>query len=325
MNNSEKHPSETQRDHEGSPFVSVIMNCYNSARYLREALESVRSQTYGDWEIVFWDNRSTDESASIFKSFNDTRFRYFLAPEHTILATAKKFAIEKARGEWLAFLDCDDLWLPSKLEKQVAIIGEEGPGLGLVYGRMNILIEEEARRTIIGKSALANNHRYAKDYLPEGNIFATVIKDNFVPQPSAMIRRSAYTKVGGVNPDFKHSWDFDIWVKVSKDFKARALQEVCCIYRVHGANLSHIQLDQCFDEAVTILGRYLPNPEVVRAIRGYHTSCAAYKMRQGHWICGWNKLWQNGDFILFARKFLIFSSRRLRSGKGLSAHRPDNS
>lgn len=314
MNNSEKHPSETQRDDEESPFVSVIINCYNSARYLREALVSVRSQTYGDWEIVFWDNRSTDESASIFKSFNDRRFRYFLAPEHTILATAKKLAIEHARGEWLAFLDCDDLWLPRKLEKQVAIICAEGPDLGLVYGGAEVFIQEDAKKTPIGKSSLANQFRYAKDFLPEGRIFEDLIQDNFVPQPSVMVRFAAYQQVGGVDPDFKHSWDFDLWVKVSKEFKVRALQEVCCIYRVHGANLSHVQMDQCFDESVTIVSRYLPNPEAARAIRSYHTACGAYKIRQGQWRLGWIKLWRQGDFIVLCHKFFLFFWRRLRSG-----------
>ena len=236
-----------------------------------------------------------------------------MAPEHTILGAAKKHAIEKARGEWLAFIDCDDLWLPRKLEKQVAIIREEGPELGLVYGRMNILIEEEARATIIGKSAAVNNYRYAKNHLPEGNIFEHLIHDAFVPQPSAMVRLAAYQEVGGVNPDFKHSWDFDLWVKVSKEFKVRALQEVCCIYRVHGANLSHVQVQQelCFDENITILSRYLPHYEAVRAIRGAHTVTAVYKMRQGKWRIGLMRLFKLGDVVVFARKFLVFFWRRL--------------
>src|SRR3972149_5927289 len=90
-----------------APLVSVIMNCYNGARYLREALASVLVQTFTDWEIVFWDNQSADESAAIFKSYSDRRFRYFLAPEHTVLGRARNLAVEQARGEWIAFLDCD--------------------------------------------------------------------------------------------------------------------------------------------------------------------------------------------------------------------------
>jgi glycosyltransferase involved in cell wall biosynthesis len=237
-----------------------------------------------------------------------------LAPEHTILAAAKRLAIEKARGEWLAFLDCDDLWFPRRLEKQVAIIRAEGPELGLVYGGAEVFIQEDAKQTPIGKSSLANQFRYAKDFLPEGRIFEDLIQDNFVPQPSVMVRFAAYQQVGGVNPDFKHSWDFDLWVKVSKEFKVRALQEVCCIYRVHGANLSHVQMDQCFDENITIVGRYLPSPDAKRAIRGYYTASAAYKMRQGKWRIGLIKLFKQGGFIVFARKFLVFYWRRLRSG-----------
>jgi len=121
------------------PLVSVIMNCYNSAQYLHEAIESVLAQTYSHWEIIFWDNQSTDESVSIFKSYSDKRLHYFLAPEHTKLGKARNLAVKQARGEWIGFLDCDDVWLPEKLEKQITIILEEDTELGLVYGQMLVL------------------------------------------------------------------------------------------------------------------------------------------------------------------------------------------
>jgi glycosyltransferase involved in cell wall biosynthesis len=114
---------------------------------------------------------------------------------------AKSLAIEQARGEWLAFLDCDDLWQPHKLERQVALVSEEGPELGLVYGRMGMLFEEEAKHTPMGRSAVAANCRGSSKALPDGNIFADLLKENLVPQPSAMVRRSAYWSVGGIDLD----------------------------------------------------------------------------------------------------------------------------
>ena len=100
-----------------SPSVSVIMNCYNGAKYLRAAIESVLTQSYADWELVFWDNQSTDESANIVRSYADPRVKYFYAPVHTLLYEARNCAIQKSNGELLAFLDVDDTWLPAKLER----------------------------------------------------------------------------------------------------------------------------------------------------------------------------------------------------------------
>lgn len=299
------------------PFVSVLMNCYNGARYLRAALESVRAQTFTDWEIIFWDNRSTDESAAIFKSFDDPRFRYFLAPEHTILGKAKGVAIGKARGEWLAFLDCDDLWLPDKLERQVAIISEEGPELGLVYGRMEALVEDEARSTAMGRNALAANYGGSTKLLPQGNIFADLVKENFIPQPSALIRRSAYWSTGGINPELIHAWDYDLFVGVAKEFKTRAVQEVVCSYRIHGSNLTHSQADDSYKEAIAIVGRYLPLPEAQLGMRSHQTLFAAHEIRQGRIHAGLRRLLLRGDILLFAYKTAIFIWRRLYKFKSV--------
>ena len=103
------------------PLVSILMNCYNGERYLRESLSSVLNQTYKNWELIFWDNKSQDESVKIFNSFNDKRFKLFNAEKHTILYEARNLAIQKTTGELIAFLDTDDIWLPDKLTKQVAL------------------------------------------------------------------------------------------------------------------------------------------------------------------------------------------------------------
>ena len=99
------------------PLVSVIMNVRNGAAFLREALDSVLAQSFKDWELIVWDDCSTDDSAQIVSQYRDDRIRYFLSPEDTPLGRARDRAIRQARGEWLAFLDQDDVWLPHKLEK----------------------------------------------------------------------------------------------------------------------------------------------------------------------------------------------------------------
>ena len=105
-------------------LVSIIINCFNGEKYLKDCLESVRLQTYANWEIIFWDNKSKDNSKKIFKSFKDKRFKYFLAKKHTNLYEAKNLALKKANGDIIAFLDTDDLWLKNKLQKQVNYLSQ---------------------------------------------------------------------------------------------------------------------------------------------------------------------------------------------------------
>ena len=91
------------------PLVSIIMNCYNGAKYLQESLRSVINQTYQNWELIFWDNISSDDSKKIFSNFNENRFKYFLNDKHSILYHARNQAIKKANGDFIAFLDTDDV------------------------------------------------------------------------------------------------------------------------------------------------------------------------------------------------------------------------
>ena len=80
------------------PLVSVIMNCYNGERYLEEAIDSIIDQTYNNWELIFWDNQSTDKSANIFKKYNDKRLKYYYSNKHTLLYEARNFALKKSKG-----------------------------------------------------------------------------------------------------------------------------------------------------------------------------------------------------------------------------------
>ena len=84
--------------------VSVIMNCYNSGKFLKEALNSLVSQTYKNWELIFYDNQSTDESFDIFNSIRDKRFRYFKSKKFEKLGVARKNALLKAKGKFIVFL-----------------------------------------------------------------------------------------------------------------------------------------------------------------------------------------------------------------------------
>tara|TARA_Y100001970_G_scaffold293827_1_gene443572 strand:- start:8773 stop:9708 length:936 start_codon:yes stop_codon:yes gene_type:complete len=101
-----------------NPLVSIIINCFNGEKYLKETIQSIYNQTYENWEIIFWDNLSTDNSKKIAKSFGP-KVKYYKAINHTSLGEARKKAVERTSGELIAFVDCDDLWTANKLELQV--------------------------------------------------------------------------------------------------------------------------------------------------------------------------------------------------------------
>ena len=99
--------------------VTIIMNCFNGSKYLKQSIQSVVSQSHKNWELIFWDNMSIDDSRKIFDSFKDHRLKYFKAKEHTVLYKARNLALEKASGDFICFLDTDDYWKSNKIEKQL--------------------------------------------------------------------------------------------------------------------------------------------------------------------------------------------------------------
>lgn len=234
-----------------SPKISVIMNCFNCEKYLREAIDSIYAQTFGDWEIIFWDNSSTDKSAEIAKSYDD-RLRYFRSEETAPLGKARNLAVEKARARWIAFLDCDDLWLPEKLEKQVGIIEEEkGKNLGLVYGR-GVYFKQNGESDELAK-------KYKGKKLPEGNILEKLLlEDNFIPLLSAVILKETYFSAGGIPPDYRQAEDYYIFVAISSKYRVRALQSVCCRYRIHSSNITLKQKTLGYQEVLRVVQEWLP-------------------------------------------------------------------
>ena len=151
------------------PLVSIIMNCFNGETYLNEALKSILNQTYKNWELIFWDNISTDNSKKIFEKFTDKRFKYYLASKHEPLYRARNLAIKKANGEFISFLDTDDIWLNDKLTKQIKLFSNKN--IGLVYGnywRYNPLRFFEKKRLAYSKK------------LPSGKITEILLREYFM-------------------------------------------------------------------------------------------------------------------------------------------------
>ena len=209
-------------------LITIILNCYNGEKYLNEALKSVLRQSYKNWELIFWDNKSTDKSKKIFKSFKDKRLRYFYSNKHTSLYEAKNLAIKKSKGSYLTFIDVDDVWEKNKLKEQIKLFSDER--VGVVYGNMWIRNEINKRTKI-----------YWKTELPSGMIYNKIIKNYCVGIISTMIRKNILNIRKNVfNVKYNHIGDFDLFIKLSKKYKFGVIQLPVATYRIHGKNLSFI-------------------------------------------------------------------------------------
>ena len=209
------------------PLVSIIMNCYNGEKYLRESLNSVLKQTYKNWEIIFWDNQSNDKSAKIFKDYKDDRFKYYCADSHIeILYKAKNYALKKANGEFIAFLDVDDWWLPEKLEKQIPLFDD--PDVGMVYGNVWLFFEKKNKKKL-----------YKKGILPAGKILNELLNDYVIGSPTYVIRKKSLESLDYCfNDDFHIIGDFDINIRLSAKWKIDCTQSPIAFARRHDKNVS---------------------------------------------------------------------------------------
>jgi len=255
------------------PSVSVIMNVRNGASTLREALESVLRQSFHDWELIVWDDRSTDQSAQIVAEYKDSRIRYMQSPEETSLGKARGYAIRQATGAWLAFLDQDDVWLPRKLEMQMALVDDS---VGLIYGRT----------VRFYPSGLERDYDQTHEFklLPEGDIFNQLFADScFIAMSSAMFRRAAVEAIGGIPDAVQIVPDYWLYVAVARRYPVRAVQKVVCRYRMHSANTSRLNALKMNQEVLWLIDQWVDQlaPRTVAQCRKRHfTAIALQEMRK---------------------------------------------
>ena len=218
------------------PLVSIIMNCFNGEKYLNEALTSILNQNYNNWEVIFWDNQSNDSSAKIFNSYKDKRFKYFYAKKHTSLYQARNLAIEKSKGDFIAFLDTDDLWEKNKLELQISYFSNLE--VGVVYSNFWMLKKDANKKKL-----------YSKKSLPSGKIYNELINNYNVGILTTVIRKKFYLKLKkSFDERFSIIGDFDLFLRLSKICLFEGIQEPLAFYRLHGHNLSNINKEKEIEE-----------------------------------------------------------------------------
>jgi len=284
---------------QNKPLVSVIMNCLNCEQYLRDAIDSVYAQTYDNWEIVFWDNGSCDKSSEIAKSY-DSKLKYFRSEETSILGAARVSAVGKAKGEYFAFLDCDDIWFKDKLNKQMKIFFEDGEDLGLVYGRCEVLYQNKNEKII------------SKGPLVEGLIFENLAKENFIAFVSVIVKSNVFHASGGFPMSIKHSTDYWLFLKIAKNYRVRALQEVCCTYRYHSNNLSSKNRVLAAKEAIQIVSMFLPGKAANEGLKYHNDNLTIAYIKEWSILKSLDNLLKNGGLFRILFKAISKITRILR-------------
>ena len=225
-------------------LISIIMNCYNGEKYLEESIQSILNQTYDNWELIFWDNVSTDNSANIFKSFNDKRFHYYLAKEHTTLGKARNLAIEKSIGDFLCFLDVDDYWYQNKLQKQLLLF--EDNKVGIVHSNFYLLDQQNKKKRIAIK--------YEQ---PIGYAFNETIINYNIGFLTVMIRKKSFNSlIEKCNPNYSVIEDFDLIVRILLNWKIHYTNIVLGVCRIHKNNFQKIYAYKKINEFLDLLENY---------------------------------------------------------------------
>ena len=207
------------------PLVSIIMNCRNGERFLRESISSAIAQSYKKWELIFWDNCSTDNSKKILKKFKDNRIKYFKSKKFVSLYAARNLAIKKAKGDYISFLDTDDLWLKNKLSRQI-----------------NYLLKKKQNNIVYSNFYILNNNTKKKlkrfeQFLPEGRITQQLLNKYTIGILSAIVKKNVFKNLL-FNKKYNVIGDFDFFIKTSMISNIGSINEPLAIYRIHDSNFS---------------------------------------------------------------------------------------
>ena len=210
-------------------LISIIMNCHNGEAFLNEAIKSVLKQKYKKWEIIFWNNNSIDNSEKVFNSYRDKRLRYYFRKKKVSLYKSRNSAIKKAKGEFIAFLDVDDIWLPNKLSLQVKQFRDQN--VGLVYGKCL----KVHKNSFFGRKQLITPGN-----LPEGYVTKDLLKNYNVGLLTIMLRKKFLNKNNVFKTQYNYLGDLDFVLRFSLKYKFAAVQEIIAIYRQHENQMQKI-------------------------------------------------------------------------------------
>lgn len=207
------------------PKVSVIIPAYNTEKYLADTVRSVLDQTYGDYEVIVVDDGSSDGTLGVARSF-EPRIKTLAKPNGGP-ASARNLAIRNSQGDYIAFLDSDDLWMKDKLEEQVALL-ERNPTVGLVYSEALMFTGNS------GEQRAGVKIGYTSD--PS---FSSLLFGDYIPNSTVVIRRACVDKVGLLNEsrEMVGVEDYEYWMRMAKHFAMAGVPRPLAYYRIREGNL----------------------------------------------------------------------------------------
>ncbi len=210
------------------PAVTVLMSCYNASRYLAEAMESIRSQKYGDYEFLVVNDGSTDGTLETLQEYavKDRRIR-ILNKVNTGLADSLNTGMRMARGTWIARQDADDVALPDRLAQQIAYIASHPSTVLLGTGFIEIDGTGRALRTY---RYPASREKYMRRIQKTGR---------FAPHSSCLYHKATVERLGRYNPRFRNAQDTDLWFRLCLAGEVAALSQPLVKIRKHAANISN--------------------------------------------------------------------------------------
>ena len=244
-----KSADHAMNDH--APLVSVVIPTYNQASYLPQALDCLKAQRYQNWEAIVVNDGSTDNTSIVIDEYSkgESRIRGF-SKQNGGITSALNFGVKQAKGDFFCWLSSDDLFHPNKLEVQVAAFNLLSSEHGLVYSGFDLLHEEDNRLEEVPMPP----------QLAEGLDFAEGFRHDFIDGCTIMVRMALMKQIGGFNPHYRHSQDFELWLKISSmGYKFSVVAEKTTIRRIHRHQSSTGNMIHCRYDAANIINFYLNN------------------------------------------------------------------
>lgn len=198
------------------PLVTAWVGCYNHARFVIEALESVRLQTYSHIQLIIWDDCSKDNSVELIRNWiQQHQIECTFLPHTANLGLCKSLneAISLSQGKYCCVLAADDLWLPDRIARQVQLMENAADDVAMIYSDA-IQINEQGQS--LPKMFIEANRPFSAP--PEGFLFDVLFEGNFIPAMTTMIRRECFNHVGGYDEDLCFE-DLDMWLRLSRRYK----------------------------------------------------------------------------------------------------------
>lgn len=207
------------------PTVSVIVPAYNAEATILETLRSIQDQTFTDFELIVINDGSTDGTLALLEQVQDDRLRVFSYPNGG-LPVARNRGIQRATGEFISFIDADDLWTVDKLERQLQAL-QQHPEAGVAYS-WTAFIDEHSR------------FLYAREPLAfSGNVYPQVLVDNFISNGSnILLRRQLVEAIGDFDPTLKSGEDWDFYIRLAAKTQFAVVPQYQILYRKSSSSMS---------------------------------------------------------------------------------------